>query len=526
MRIALVTRRFPPLIGGAEAMLRYLAIALGEEGADVTVVTSRLGDLPAEEQVGSVRVVRLATSPARFVGTWLYMRNLRRWFADHPIDLAYVSMLKHDAFVAVGEGRRRGFPVVLRPEGAGATGDVAWQSWGRGGRAIARRCKRADAFVAISEAVRRELIAVGYDESRIVDLPNGVPVPAEPWSPRPDCAESPHAVFVGRLAPEKGLHALIDSWPIVRRAFPAARLTLVGEGPERPSLEAQIARLGLAGAIQLPGATSNATALLAAADLFVLPSREEGMSIALLEAMALGMPLVATAIPGNLKLVEDGIHGRLAPPDDPEGLARAIVAQWSDPERRPADGTRGPATVIERYSIAAVARRISNCSIDWSASRPGGRRMAIPDLIPIAREEGYHTDTIGRFEGGQFLGFVTATLPSPLPEDWPRHKRWYAVLHRFDPDGDHLGTDARFIGTSADGQADVVARAEAALAAVIGGLDNPEFCDVAIRLFSVEVDGQTFGLVDASDPDEEMERVVLLPNDLAFFEPWDGAYDT
>ncbi|HWE36083.1 MAG TPA: glycosyltransferase family 4 protein [Isosphaeraceae bacterium] len=356
MRIALVTRRFPPLIGGAEAMLRYLAIALADAGAEVTVLTSRLGDLPAEERVGEARVVRLATSPARFVGTWLYMRNLRRWLADHPVDLAYVSMLKHDAFVAVGEGRRRGFPVVLRPEGAGATGDVAWQAWGRGGRAIARRCKEADAFVAISEAVHAELVGAGYDESRIADLPNGVPVPDEPWSPRPDWAESPHAVFVGRLAPEKGLRTLVDAWPIVRRAFPAARLTLVGEGPERPSLEAQIARLGLADAIELPGASASPTAILATADLFALPSREEGMSIALLEAMALGIPTVATAIPGNLKLVADGLHGRLAPPDDPGGLARAIVAQWSDPGAALRMGREARARVIERYSIAAVAR--------------------------------------------------------------------------------------------------------------------------------------------------------------------------
>lgn len=357
MRIALVTRRFPPLIGGAEAMLRYLAIALADAGADVTVVTSRLDGLPAEERIGrEVRVVRLATSPLRFVGTWLYMRNLRRWFARHPVDLAYISMLKHDAYVAVGAGRRGGFPVVLRPEGAGATGDIAWQSWGRGGRAIARRCREADAFVAISDSVRRELIGAGYDPGRIVDLPNGVPIPAEGWSARPDFAASPHAVFVGRLAPEKGLHALIDAWPIVRRSFPGARLTLVGEGPERPALESRVAGLGLGDVFRLPGPSPAPSAILAASDLFVLPSREEGMSIALLEAMALGLPLVATAIPGNLKLVTDGLHGRLAPPDDPGGLARAIVAQWSNPDLAAAMGRAARAVVIERHSIAAVAR--------------------------------------------------------------------------------------------------------------------------------------------------------------------------
>ncbi len=81
------------------------------------------------------------------------MRNLARWFAAHPVDLAYVSMLKHDAYVAVEAGRRQGFPVVLRPEGAGATGDLAWQTWGKFGRQIGNRCKQADAFVAISREI-------------------------------------------------------------------------------------------------------------------------------------------------------------------------------------------------------------------------------------------------------------------------------------------------------------------------------------------------------------------------------------
>ena len=83
-------------------------------------------DLPRHEQepipgacargCGRLTVVRLATSRLRFVGTWLYMRNLVRWFAAHPVDLAYVSMLKHDAYVAVEAGQRQGFPVALRRE--------------------------------------------------------------------------------------------------------------------------------------------------------------------------------------------------------------------------------------------------------------------------------------------------------------------------------------------------------------------------------------------------------------------------
>ena len=365
-RIALVTRRYPPLVGGAERFLSYLAPALAGAGAEVVVLTSAIPGRPgleAEEirPAGHprLRVVRLPTVRARFVGTLLYMRGLRDWFARNPVDLAYVSMLKHDAYVALGAGRRLGFPVVLRPEGAGATGDLAWQGWGRFGRAIGRRCRRADLVVSISPAISAELVAAGYDRAKIRMLPNGVPIPAEPWRPRPDWRTAPRAAFVGRLAPEKGLDVLIDAWPIVRARHPDARLVLIGEGPMRPELERQVDRLGLRGAVDLPGASSDPGEALRDSDLFVLPSREEGMSMALLEAMALAVPSVATAIPGNLGLIADGLHGRLAPPGDPEALAAAILDQWADPGlARPRTMAGASRLRVEaEFSIGAVARR-------------------------------------------------------------------------------------------------------------------------------------------------------------------------
>ncbi|AMV35969.1 glycosyltransferase family 4 protein [Planctomyces sp. SH-PL62] len=368
LKLALVSRRYPPLIGGAERVLAYLAEALAREGADVSVLTSAVGEaagLPTREALdysksrggGRLTIHRLETSPLRFFGTWLYMRNLRRWLAANPVDLAYVSMLKHDAYVAVGAGRERGFPVVLRPEGAGDTGDVAWQARGNFGARIARRTRDADAFVAISKAVHDELAGAGYDAAKIHDLPNGVPIPARPWQRRKGWQEAPHAMFVGRLAPEKGLTTLVRAWPAVRSSFPNARLTLVGEGPERPALERAARDLGLpAGAVSLPGATDDVEAALRAADLFVLPSTEEGMSIALLEAMAIGVPVVATAIPGNRRLIADFKHGRLAPARDVDALARTIVEQWTTFDRAFHMSRAARGRVEQQFSIRAVAR--------------------------------------------------------------------------------------------------------------------------------------------------------------------------
>jgi glycosyltransferase involved in cell wall biosynthesis len=396
LKLALVTRRYPPLIGGAEKVLEYLAHALAAEGTEVTVVTSQVPEskLPSRERIpiepvkaagqtragspGHLSVVRLETSRLRVWGTWRYMRNLKRWFHDNPVNVAYVSMLKHDAYVVVGARGQSGLRVVLRPEGAGATGDIRWQSWANFGRMIGLRCRRADAFVAISESIEDELRAAWQTGTmrrsriremlertsatpRIIAIPNGVPIPEEPWQPRQNWQAAPRAAFVGRLAPEKGLDVLIDAWPSVQAVYPMAQLVLIGEGPERRTLAARADSLGLmlgpGQAVDLAGPSANPTTILRAADLFVLPSREEGMSIALLEAMALGMPVIASGIPGNQQLVADCEHGRLAPLGDPGCLAALIVAQWRDFDRAVWMG-RAARTRVERdYSIQAVARK-------------------------------------------------------------------------------------------------------------------------------------------------------------------------
>jgi glycosyltransferase involved in cell wall biosynthesis len=395
LKLALVTRRYPPLIGGAEKVLSYLAYALAAEGAEVTVLTSCVPglDLPEAEvhtvglspslglqtryNSGCLTIVRLGTSQLRFWGTWRYMRALQRWFSSNRIDLAYVSMLKHDAYSVIGAGERLHFPVVLRPEGAGATGDIAWQSWGNFGRLIGVRCRRATAFVAISRPIERELqrawntgtmqplwLERGVKQipakPRIETISNGVPIPEVPWQQRANWRTAPRAIFVGRLAQEKGLDILISAWPAVRAVYADARLILLGEGPLKQVLRVCAQNLGMdvgpGETIEMRGPTANPTEILREADLFVLPSREEGMSIALLEAMALGIPLVASSIPGNRQLIGDFKHGRLVPPDDPAALSRTIIDQWADFDRAFHMGRAARNRVNQEFSIRKMAQ--------------------------------------------------------------------------------------------------------------------------------------------------------------------------
>lgn len=370
-RLVLVSRRFWPLVGGAESVMAQLAAAFNEQGWPTTLLTARWQpDWPAEVVHRGVPVVRLPQPKLRGWGTLRYMRALNRWLRDHAdrFDLVYVSMLKHDAYAALGAARQAGFPVALRAEGAGLTGDVHWQLEARGGRLIRNRCEAADALVAPSPAVERELIAAGYPRDRLHAIPNGVvvPPPRDGTAARDEARNSlarsqpalylpPDArlaVYTGRLHQGKGLAHLVEAWQQVARMRSDAYLWLFGEGPLHAKLVRQIRDAELCGRVVLAGTFDCVDEVLAAADLFVLPSLEENMSMALLEAMAQGLPIVATDIPGNQRLLVDGQHGLLVPPRDSASLAAAIERVWSDPEAAARWGAEARARVEAEFSLA------------------------------------------------------------------------------------------------------------------------------------------------------------------------------
>jgi glycosyltransferase involved in cell wall biosynthesis len=134
------------------------------------------------------------------------------------------------------------------------------------------------------------------------------------------------ALWVGNMVPVKGVPTLLDAFTRVRGAGAADRLVLVGDGPLRSELEARVRELGIADAVSFTGRLSQADVALAmaAADVFVLPSLNEGLSVALLEAMACGTPCVASAVGGVPEVLDDPACGRLVPPDDAAALASGI----------------------------------------------------------------------------------------------------------------------------------------------------------------------------------------------------------
>ncbi len=344
LRLVLVTRRFWPLVGGAEMVMANLADEFTRLGHQPRIVTARWEpNWPRELIHREVPVTRLPNPPQRGWGTFRYMTSLWRWLRRHSetADAVIVSMLKHDAYAAVGALQGTPVPVLLRAEGAGASGDCHWQRTARFGGRIRKRCLAADAVIGPSEAICDELRAA-YPPEMVHSISNGVRIPPARDPSRQAEARralqevnhdlelepgAPLAVFTGRLHRAKGLRELIVAWSRIVRQRPSARLWLVGEGPDRENLYDLILDRDLRGRVLMPGAFDWIDEILLAADVFVLPSHEEGMSLSLLEAMAAGVPVVASDIPGNRRVLCHGQHGLLVPCRDPDALEAAILQQ-------------------------------------------------------------------------------------------------------------------------------------------------------------------------------------------------------
>ncbi len=227
--------------------------------------------------------------------------------------------------------------------------------------------RRADVVIAVSHAVANQVASLGADRRRIHVIPNGVPIGPRPdpsciASNRRDLGLPPDAFVIlaaGRLSPEKGFDVLVSAMPRIIEEAPGAILAVVGAGPAHSRLTAQIARLGLEPTVRLVGFVPDVAPWLGAADVVVVPSRSEGQGLVALEAMALGVPVVASRVGGLPEVVSNGVTGLLTMPDDPDALAEAVIALARDSELRTSLGWEGRKRAEDAFSIEAMLNRIS-----------------------------------------------------------------------------------------------------------------------------------------------------------------------
>jgi glycosyltransferase involved in cell wall biosynthesis len=388
--VAMVASMFSPSVGGIQTSTLRLSRKLVQRGARVTVVTRHHHGLPVEEDMDGVRVLRVGDGDAPLAlatGTYVLraLEALARRRAD--VDVIHAQQMLSPMSIALAARLVWGTPIVINPHACGPIGDV-WQL--RNARRFtgtlrlggARRF--GDAFVAISSLIEQELRDVGIPEHRIHRIGNGIDVDAyRPATPAQRAIlrrelglpAGPLVAYAGRLAPEKGPDLLVDAWPRVLAEVPAARLVVLGDGPIAADVRRRAAELGVGDSVDFRGPVPDTAPWLRACDAFALPSRTEGMPVALLEAMACGLPVVATSAGGTPEFLEDGVTGRLVRPEDPAALAVGLVealgggSSWPEAAR---------AAVVTRWSLDTVAERFLVLYRDLLRGRRAPRSAGAP----------------------------------------------------------------------------------------------------------------------------------------------------
>jgi glycosyltransferase involved in cell wall biosynthesis len=215
----------------------------------------------------------------------------------------------------------------------------------------------ANVLVAVSARTHQQALREGVRDGRIVVILNGIsPVSVETvgrLEVRKEAGVGADDLFllsVGRLVYQKAHEVLVAAMPAVLKKFPNAKAGICGDGVLRPDLEAQIQSLGLSDSVKLLGKWDNVAKFLASADVFVLPSRWEGLPIALLEAMSAGLPVVATNVEGVDEVILEGENGLLVPVENTDALADAILQLLADPQRLRRMGAAAKARVLELYT--------------------------------------------------------------------------------------------------------------------------------------------------------------------------------
>ena len=365
--VTLVDR--PTVTGGAERLAVQVAARLDRERFESLLCASRRTDEPlldAELAAAGVEVLNLGRGSKLDLRAWRpLVRRLRG-----GIDVVHAHMFGSNVWGTV-LGRLTRVPVVVAHE----------HTWSFQGQPVRRFLDRelvgryADAFVAVAAEDRRKMIEVeGVDAEKIRLVPNGIPdpVPGDGAAVRRELgidADAPVVGVVCELRAQKALEVLFEAAARLRGEWPALKVLVAGDGPERERLEGEVERLGLQGTVLLLGIRRDVPALLDALDVAVLSSDYEGSPLSVMEYMAAGKPIVSTRVGGVPELVADGRDALLVEPRDAEAFAEAIGRLLRDPAEAKRLGEAASDRQRREYSLDAMVRRIESLYEElWLAS--------------------------------------------------------------------------------------------------------------------------------------------------------------
>lgn len=365
LRVAMIIQAYYPYpyIGGAERQLAALAPLLTERSAEIRIFTRQYEGLSSFETIGGIDVQRIPIPGPKAVASLAFTVGVLRAFRHWKPDVIHAHELLSPTTTAVAAKRWLNIPVVAKILRGGELGDITKLQTRRGGNARLSLFKReVDRFIIISQEINDELETIDVPSTQRAFIPNGVDtahyhpiIDAQKAALRQELnlPNGMLVLFTGRLSPEKRVDQLISIWPTISRRYPEARLVLVGTGKAEADLKAQAGD-----GVHFIGRVPDVAPYLQAADVFVLPSSTEGLSNALLEAMAAGLPAVATRVGGAPDVIKDDVAGKLVSPDNPEELGNALLFVLADASRRHEMGAAARQVVVERYGLTAVADKL------------------------------------------------------------------------------------------------------------------------------------------------------------------------
>ncbi len=367
MRILAVNYEYPPLGGGAGNATAHIGRELAALGADVTVMTSAFSGLPKYESFDGLTIRRVPVIRRRpdrctppemmtFLGSALTAALRLSKHIRPEVTLAFFGIPSGPVGLALK--KRYGVPFVVSLRGGDVPGfqpyDLALYhrllGW-----AIRSVWRRAEAVVANSTGLKM-LAEASASDVPIRMIPNGVDT--DRFRPLTENRNGGRVRlgFVGRLVYQKGLDVLLQALALLP-VETDWRLEIVGDGDSRKHLETMAHDLDLYGKVHFAGwkERSELPGIYRQIDLFVLPSRDEGMPNVVLEAMASGLPVIASRVAGNEELVIEGQTGYLTPSEDPAALSRVLAESIGNTELRQQMGRAGRALVEARYTWRRVA---------------------------------------------------------------------------------------------------------------------------------------------------------------------------
>jgi glycosyltransferase involved in cell wall biosynthesis len=377
MKVLMVISQFHPIIGGAEKQAKLLAQTLAKKGIDVSVITGwwRFGTFH-KETIDGIKIIRnyscwgmFGIKGLRPLGVLAYSVSLGIYLLIHrnEYDIIHVHQVLYPAFVStfIGKGLLKK-PILAKMGCSGLTSDIKnLKRFPLGNLQLKYLIKKMDCLVTVNREGIEEFHAHGYDLSRIQHIPNGV---SYSLSGKTEYNRVFFIITAVRLDRQKGIDILLKAWAKVVAHENNLKLLIIGKGPHESAFKELSRSLEISDSVKFIGEVTKIEDYLEKSDIFILASRAEGMSNALLEAMSHGAPCIATNISGNSELMGEspGLkiplgefrvakNGLLVNPEDSEALTKAILYLIRNRSERETLGKKAREAVRQSFSIDLIA---------------------------------------------------------------------------------------------------------------------------------------------------------------------------